>query len=79
MNYDEQILTNMNKFGIVCQKGGQTTEEQLFGNPQGSPASAEFLKTSLVRSRLSDNEVLIEDGTADINRDLLKQNETNRR
>ncbi|PIC49641.1 hypothetical protein B9Z55_008182 [Caenorhabditis nigoni] len=43
MNYDEHILTNTYKFGVVYQKGGQTTEEQLFGNPQGSPAFAEFL------------------------------------
>ncbi|EFO99115.1 hypothetical protein CRE_17854 [Caenorhabditis remanei] len=43
VQYDEHVLTNTYKFGVIYQKGGQTTEEQLFGNPQGSPAFDEFL------------------------------------
>lgn len=43
VQYDEHVLTNTYKFGVIYQKGGQTTEEQLFGNPHGSPAFDEFL------------------------------------
>ncbi|CAI4226219.1 unnamed protein product [Auanema sp. JU1783] len=43
VQYDEHVLTNTYKFGVVYQKGGQTTEEELFGNAQGSPAFNEFL------------------------------------
>uniref|UniRef100_A0A8R1DFA1 Rap-GAP domain-containing protein n=2 Tax=Caenorhabditis japonica TaxID=281687 RepID=A0A8R1DFA1_CAEJA len=43
VQYDEHVLTNTYKFGVVYQKGGQTSEEQLFGNPHGSPAFDEFL------------------------------------
>ncbi|CAB3403741.1 unnamed protein product [Caenorhabditis bovis] len=43
VQYDEHVLTNTYKFGVIYQKGGQTTEEQLFGNAQGSPAFDEFL------------------------------------
>ncbi|CAI5442342.1 unnamed protein product [Caenorhabditis angaria] len=43
VQYDEHVLTNTYKFGVIYQKGGQTTEEQLFGNSNGSPAFDEFL------------------------------------
>ncbi|CAD6193740.1 unnamed protein product [Caenorhabditis auriculariae] len=43
VQYDEHVLTNTYKFGVIYQKGGQTTEEQLFGNVHGSPAFDEFL------------------------------------
>jgi RAP1 GTPase activating protein 1 len=30
--YDEHVLVSTYKFGVVCQKEGQTTEEELFSN-----------------------------------------------
>ncbi|ESO91442.1 hypothetical protein LOTGIDRAFT_105226, partial [Lottia gigantea] len=41
--YDEHLLTSTFKFGIIYQKFGQTTEEELFGNVSHSPAMEEFL------------------------------------
>ena len=43
VQYDEHVLTTTYKFGVIYQKGGQTTEEELFGNAVGSPAFDEFL------------------------------------
>ncbi|XP_040565867.1 rap1 GTPase-activating protein 1 [Lepeophtheirus salmonis] len=43
MKYDEHLLVNHNKFGIVYQKVGQTTEEALFGNKSHCPAMETFL------------------------------------
>lgn len=31
-SYDEHVLVNTYKFGVVLQKPGQTTEEDLFSN-----------------------------------------------
>lgn len=44
LNYDEHILVNHYKFGVVYQKFGQTREEELFGNPTHTPAMEEFLE-----------------------------------
>ncbi|GAB6031292.1 Rap1 GTPase-activating protein 2, variant 2 [Chamberlinius hualienensis] len=41
--YDEHVLVNTYKFGIIYQRFGQTTEEELFGNVNHSPAMEEFL------------------------------------
>lgn len=38
LQYDEHVLTDTYKFGIVYQKFGQTTEEELFGNANSSEA-----------------------------------------
>uniref|UniRef100_A0A1I7XC51 Rap-GAP domain-containing protein n=1 Tax=Heterorhabditis bacteriophora TaxID=37862 RepID=A0A1I7XC51_HETBA len=43
VQYDEHVLTNTYKFGVVYQRVGQTTEEELFGNTHGGPAFEEFL------------------------------------
>ena len=43
LQYDEHIITNTYKFGVVYQKFGQTTEEEIFGNATTSPAFDEFL------------------------------------
>ncbi|XP_076320303.1 rap1 GTPase-activating protein 1-like isoform X3 [Tachypleus tridentatus] len=41
--YDEHILVNTFKFGVIYQRHAQTTEEELFGNISHSPAMDEFL------------------------------------
>ena len=43
VNYDEHVVVNNYKFGIVYQKFGQITEEALFGNRRHSQAMDEFL------------------------------------
>ncbi|CAJ0585497.1 unnamed protein product, partial [Mesorhabditis spiculigera] len=43
VQYDEHVITNTYKFGVIYQKKGQTTEEELFGNATSSPAFEEFL------------------------------------
>ena len=43
VNYDEHVLTDTFKFGVIYQKFGQTREEDLFGNVHHSPAMEEFL------------------------------------
>lgn len=35
VNYDEHVLVNSFKFGLIYQKGGQITEEAMFGNREG--------------------------------------------
>ncbi|KAF8790816.1 Rap1 GTPase-activating protein 1 like protein [Argiope bruennichi] len=44
MAFDEHVLVNKMKFGIIYQKRGQTTEEEMFGNESHSPAMEEFLQ-----------------------------------
>ncbi|XP_033226869.1 rap1 GTPase-activating protein 1-like isoform X3 [Belonocnema kinseyi] len=41
--YDEHALVSRFKFGVLHQRVGQVTEEQLFGNRQITPAFQEFL------------------------------------
>ncbi|XP_043260827.1 rap1 GTPase-activating protein 1 isoform X4 [Colletes gigas] len=41
--YDEHALVSRFKFGVLHQREGQVTEEQLFGNRQITPAFQEFL------------------------------------
>ncbi|KAL1115649.1 hypothetical protein AAG570_005939 [Ranatra chinensis] len=41
--YDEHVLVSNFKFGVLYQRFGQTTEEQLFSNQHSSPALDEFL------------------------------------
>ncbi|CAB0002242.1 unnamed protein product [Nesidiocoris tenuis] len=41
--YDEHVLVSQYKFGVLYQKFGQTSEEELFGNKHSSPAFDEFL------------------------------------
>ena len=43
VNYDEHVLDNFFKFGLIYQKAGQTTEEELFGNQEHSKAMDEFM------------------------------------
>ncbi|KAF5890199.1 rap1 GTPase-activating protein 2-like isoform X1, partial [Clarias magur] len=44
LNYDEHELNNTFKFGVIYQKLGQTSEEELFGNNEETPAFTEFLR-----------------------------------
>ncbi|XP_054641309.1 rap1 GTPase-activating protein 1 isoform X4 [Dunckerocampus dactyliophorus] len=44
VTFDEHVISNNFKFGVVYQKFGQTTEEELFGNMEESPAFVEFLE-----------------------------------
>ncbi|CAB1314862.1 unnamed protein product, partial [Coregonus sp. 'balchen'] len=42
--YPKHVISNNFKFGVIYQKFGQTTEEELFGNSDESPAFVEFLE-----------------------------------
>ncbi|XP_017151994.1 rap1 GTPase-activating protein 1 isoform X2 [Drosophila miranda] len=53
--YDEHVLVSHFKFGVLYQRYGQTTEEELFGNQQTSPAFDEFLDVLGQRIRLKDH------------------------
>ncbi|XP_075897991.1 rap1 GTPase-activating protein 1 isoform X10 [Nelusetta ayraudi] len=44
VTFDEHVIRNTSKFGVICQKFGQTLEEELFGNNEESPAFVEFLE-----------------------------------
>ncbi|XP_013883558.1 rap1 GTPase-activating protein 2 isoform X3 [Austrofundulus limnaeus] len=44
LNYDEHELNNTFKFGVVYQRLGQVSEEQLFSNNEETPAFTEFLQ-----------------------------------
>ena len=44
VNYDEHVLVNNFKFGVIYQQAGQTSEEALFGNRGHSPALDRFLE-----------------------------------
>ncbi|XP_055022089.1 rap1 GTPase-activating protein 1 isoform X6 [Boleophthalmus pectinirostris] len=44
VTFDEHVISNNFKFGIIYQKFGQTSEEELFGNTHESPAFVEFLE-----------------------------------
>ncbi|XP_053281634.1 rap1 GTPase-activating protein 1 isoform X2 [Pleuronectes platessa] len=44
VTFDEHVINNNFKFGVVYQKFGQTSEEELFGNSDESPAFVEFLE-----------------------------------
>ncbi|XP_068771975.1 rap1 GTPase-activating protein 1 isoform X2 [Struthio camelus] len=41
--FDEHVISNNFKFGVIYQKLGQTSEEELFGTTEESPAFVEFL------------------------------------
>ncbi|XP_041439613.1 rap1 GTPase-activating protein 2 isoform X2 [Xenopus laevis] len=43
VTYDEHEINNTFKFGVIYQKYKQTSEEELFGNSEESPAFKEFM------------------------------------
>ncbi|XP_075154109.1 rap GTPase activating protein 1 isoform X2 [Haematobia irritans] len=53
--YDEHVLVSNFKFGVLYQRHGQTTEEELFSNNKSSPAFEEFLDVLGQRIRLKDH------------------------
>ncbi|KAM9855923.1 rap1 GTPase-activating protein 1 isoform 3-T3 [Aulostomus maculatus] len=44
VTFDEHVISNNFKFGVIYQKYGQTSEEELFGNSEESLAFVEFLE-----------------------------------
>lgn len=54
-SYDERVLIMKFKFGVMYQRFGQTTEEELFCNNKTSPAFEEFLDLLGERIRLKDH------------------------
>ncbi|NP_001116525.1 rap1 GTPase-activating protein 1 [Danio rerio] len=44
VTFDEHVISNNFKFGVIYQKFGQTSEEELFGNNEEGPAFVEFLE-----------------------------------
>ncbi|XP_026205810.1 rap1 GTPase-activating protein 1 isoform X2 [Anabas testudineus] len=44
VTFDEHVISNNFKFGVIYQKFGQTSEEELFGNMDESPSFVEFLE-----------------------------------
>ncbi|CAK6980364.1 rap1 GTPase-activating protein 2-like [Scomber scombrus] len=44
VNYDEHEVNNTFKFGVIYQRFGQVSEEQLFRNNEETPAFTEFLQ-----------------------------------
>ncbi|CAN2387963.1 negative regulation of microvillus assembly, partial [Pristimantis euphronides] len=44
VTFDEHVISNNFKFGVIYQKTGQTTEEELFSTTQESAAFVEFLE-----------------------------------
>ncbi|XP_051947411.1 rap1 GTPase-activating protein 1-like [Xyrauchen texanus] len=44
VTFDEHVISNNFKFGVIYQKFGQTSEEELFENNEESPAFVEFLE-----------------------------------
>ncbi|KAM9846454.1 rap1 GTPase-activating protein 2-like [Aulostomus maculatus] len=44
INYDEHEMNNTFKFGVIFQRFGQVSEEELFRNNEETPAFVEFLQ-----------------------------------
>ncbi|XP_008276331.1 rap1 GTPase-activating protein 2-like [Stegastes partitus] len=44
VNYDEHDVNNTFKFGVIYQRFGQVSEEELFRNNEETPAFSEFLQ-----------------------------------
>ena len=55
VGYDEHVLDNCFKFGLVYQRCGQVTEEALFGNRSHSKAMDEFMEILGQRITLADH------------------------
>lgn len=53
--YDEHVLVSNFKFGVLYQRFGQTSEEQLFSNKHSSPAFNEFLNLLGQKIQLKDH------------------------
>lgn len=58
--FDEHVLVSTFKFGVLYQKYGQTTEEELFGNNETSPAFDEFLEMLGQKIKLKDHKGIVQ-------------------
>ncbi|XP_040279571.1 rap1 GTPase-activating protein 1 isoform X2 [Bufo bufo] len=54
VTFDEHVISNNFKFGVIYQRTGQTTEEELFSTIQESAAFVEFLELLGERVLLQD-------------------------
>ncbi|XP_059808359.1 rap1 GTPase-activating protein 1 isoform X15 [Hypanus sabinus] len=54
VTFDEHVISNHFKFGVIYQKFGQTSEEQLFTNTEESAAFVEFLEVLGEKVELQD-------------------------
>ncbi|XP_067328792.1 rap1 GTPase-activating protein 1 isoform X2 [Anolis sagrei] len=54
VTFDEHVISNNFKFGVIYQKPGQTSEEELFSTTEESPAFVEFLELLGQRVQLQD-------------------------
>ncbi|XP_044138390.1 rap1 GTPase-activating protein 1 isoform X1 [Bufo gargarizans] len=54
VTFDEHVISNNFKFGVIYQRTGQTTEEELFSTTQESAAFVEFLELLGERVLLQD-------------------------
>ncbi|XP_039769883.1 rap1 GTPase-activating protein 1-like isoform X2 [Ornithorhynchus anatinus] len=52
--FDEHVISNNFKFGVIYQRAGQTTEEEVFSNSEESLAFREFLELLGERIQLQD-------------------------
>jgi len=54
LKYDESLVSNQHKFGIIFQRENQVTEEDIFSNETGSVALDNFLNLIGTRVKLKD-------------------------
>ncbi|XP_025059488.1 rap1 GTPase-activating protein 1 [Alligator sinensis] len=54
VSFDEHVISNNFKFGVIYQKLGQTSEEELFSTNEESPAFVEFLEFLGQKVKLQD-------------------------
>ncbi|XP_043935781.1 rap1 GTPase-activating protein 1-like isoform X2 [Protopterus annectens] len=54
VTFDEHVISNNFKFGIIYQKRGQTTEEEVFSNNEESDSFSDFLQLLGERIQLQD-------------------------
>ncbi|XP_044277105.1 rap1 GTPase-activating protein 1 [Varanus komodoensis] len=54
VTFDEHVISNHFKFGVIYQKLGQTSEEELFSTTEESPAFVEFLEFLGQKVKLQD-------------------------
>ncbi|XP_066494002.1 rap1 GTPase-activating protein 1 [Tiliqua scincoides] len=54
VTFDEHVISNNFKFGVIYQKLGQTSEEELFSTNEESPAFLEFLEFLGQKVKLQD-------------------------
>lgn len=76
--YDEHALVSRFKFGVLHQRAGQVTEEQLFGNRQITPAFQEFLDLLGQKIDLKDHKGLVTFVTRYLIKNIFKNSITHK-